>query len=78
MGKVVRISAVLMLEIIVGVSLGLLLLVVTAPASSEPKPFSHQQCQYPERTTNLPHGCDNSDPCDPLSAVKGGSGECDE
>lgn len=34
------------------------------------------KCQYPARTTNPPGGCDNSDPCDPMDAVKGGSGEC--
>lgn len=39
--------------------------------------FDHSQCQYPDRTTNPPNGCDNSDPCDP-SNVKGGSGDCVE
>lgn len=38
--------------------------------------FDHSQCQYPLRTTNPANGCDNSDPCDPQDAVKGGSGEC--
>ncbi len=38
-------------------------------------PFDHSTCQYPDRTTNPPNGCDNSDPCDP-SNVKDGSGEC--
>lgn len=47
----------------------------TQPASASPA-FDHSHCQYPTRTTNPPDGCDNSDPCDPLSAVKGGSGEC--
>lgn len=39
------------------------------------KPFSHEFCQYPDRTTNPPDGCDNSDPCDPAN-TKGGSGDC--
>ncbi len=39
-------------------------------------PFDHSECQYPDRTTNPHDGCDNSDPCDTQSAVKGGSGEC--
>lgn len=39
--------------------------------------FDHSQCQYPDRTTNPPNGCDNIDPCDPAN-VKGGSGECTE
>lgn len=39
------------------------------------RPFDHSDCQYPDRTTNPPDGCDNSDPCDPAT-VKGGSGEC--
>ena len=45
-----------------------------APAA-QAQTFSHDQCQYPDRTTNPPNGCDNSDPCDP-SNVKGGSGDC--
>lgn len=35
----------------------------------------HSYCQYPDRTTNPPGGCDNTDPCDPAN-VKGGSGDC--
>lgn len=38
--------------------------------------FDHSTCQYPDRTTNPANGCDNSDPCDPSDAVKGGSGDC--
>lgn len=57
---------------------------IVLPAESRPQPagasqsapFDHSQCQYPTRTTNPPDGCDNSDPCDPASAAKGGSGEC--
>lgn len=45
---------------------------------SDMKTFDHMQCQYPYRSTNPPNGCDNSDPCDPLDAIKGGSGECDD
>lgn len=41
------------------------------------KPFDHNLCQYPTRTTNPVDGCDNSDPCDPAN-VKGGSGECND
>lgn len=33
-------------------------------------------CQYPGRSTNPKGGCDNTDPCDPASAAKGGSGDC--
>lgn len=44
-------------------------------AGNLPK-FDHSSCQYPDRTTNPSNGCDNSDPCDPLDAVKGGSGDC--
>jgi len=46
----------------------------TQPASAAPA-FDHSNCQYPDRTTNPPNGCDNSDPCDPAQ-VKGGSGDC--
>lgn len=40
--------------------------------------FDHSHCQYPERTTNPPNGCDNTDPCDPANAAKGGSGDCSD
>lgn len=50
---------------------------VTAAPVVEPAPFDHSGCQYPDRTTNPPNGCDNSDPCDPAN-VKGGSGDCDD
>lgn len=43
-------------------------------AAAQPA-FDYSQCQYPDRTTNPPGGCDNSDPCDPAN-VKGGSGDC--
>lgn len=43
--------------------------------ADKPLVFDHSNCQYPDRTTNPPNGCDNSDPCDPAN-VKGGSGEC--
>lgn len=42
---------------------------------SSAQSFDHSQCQYPDRTTNPPNGCDNSDPCDPAN-VKGAGGEC--
>lgn len=45
-----------------------------APAA-QAQSFDHSNCQYPDRTTNPPNGCDNSDPCDPAN-VKGGSGDC--
>ena len=49
----------------------------TQPANaSQATVLDHSQCQYPDRTTNSAGGCDNSDPCDPQDAVKGGSGEC--
>lgn len=34
--------------------------------------FDHSQCQYPNRPTNLPEGCDNSDLCDPTNIKDGG------
>ncbi len=43
--------------------------------ADKPLLFDHSQCQYPDRTTNPPNGCDNTDPCDPAN-TKGGSGEC--
>lgn len=38
--------------------------------------FDPQNCQYPERSTNTPTTCDNSDPCDPAN-VRGASGACE-
>lgn len=29
------------------------------------QPFSHEYCQYPERWSNPPYGCDNTDPAVP-------------
>ena len=36
----------------------------TQPASAAPT-FDHSNCQYPDRWTNPPNGCDNSDPAVP-------------
>lgn len=49
---------------------------IALPQKASAATFDHSQCQYPTRTTNPPEGCDNSDPCDPASAAKGGSGDC--
>lgn len=55
----------------------LLFAVLSQAAAQQPAgKFDHQVCQYPTRTTNPPNACDNSDPCDPAGAAKGGSGEC--
>lgn len=48
--------------------------VSTAAAADQPL-FDHSNCQYPDRSTNPPGGCDNTDPCDPGN-TKGGSGAC--
>lgn len=47
----------------------------TRPVQGEASTFDHSNCQYPDRTTNPPDGCDNTDPCDPAT-TKGGSGDC--
>lgn len=73
MKKTLLIAAAVAVITFAGASLGTQL--GDASASTE---FDHSQCQYPDRTTNPPNGCDNSDPCDPQSAVKGGSGECSD
>lgn len=66
--------------VIIGLCIFLIALMFTLSATAapidEPTPFDHSTCQYPDRTTNPPNGCDNSDPCDPANAAKGGSGEC--
>lgn len=36
-----------------------------AASSQSPAPFDHSNCQYPNRETNPPNGCDNSDPACP-------------
>lgn len=60
----------------VGISTALPVQTRPQPASaSQQEPFDHSNCQYPDRTTNPPNGCDNSDPCDPAQ-TKGGSGDC--
>lgn len=64
--------------IIVGLLIGLIAAQLLPTANAQDSvvaPFDHSNCQYPDRTTNPPDGCDNSDPCDPAQ-VKGGSGDC--
>lgn len=39
--------------------------------------FDHSQCQYPNRASNPPDGCDNSDPARP-ECMKLGAENCDE
>lgn len=52
--------------IIVGLLIGLVAaeLVKPSPAPAQAA-FSHANCQYPDRWTNPPNGCDNSDPAVP-------------
>lgn len=38
-------------------------------------PFDHANCQYPERASNPPDGCDNSDPARP-ECMKLGVEDC--
>lgn len=45
--------------------------------SGQAAEFSHEDCQYPTRTTNPPNGCDNTDPCDPNN-TENASGACVE
>lgn len=44
----------------------------TARAS---EPFDHTQCQYPDRLSNPPDGCDNTDPARP-ECMKVGTEDC--
>ena len=53
-------------------------LAVRVAAAEKQPAFDHSGCQYPDRSTNPPNGCDNSDPCDPANAAKGGSGMCSD
>lgn len=39
------------------------------------EPFDHSDCQYPNRLSNPPDGCDNSDPARP-ECMKGGTEDC--
>ena len=47
------------------------------PASAAVETFDHSNCQYPERWSNPPNGCDNSDPAVP-ECIKGISTESAE
>lgn len=49
-------------SLIVGISTTLPVQTRTQPAVAA---FDHSNCQYPERWTNPPDGCDNSDPAVP-------------
>lgn len=37
----------------------------------------HSNCQYPNRLSNPPDGCDNSDPARPECVTKFGTEDCD-
>ena len=60
--------------------ISLLVTVINSASAAAPEStkttFDHSTCQYPERSTNPPDGCDNSDPCDPTNVKGGGTGEC--
>jgi hypothetical protein len=52
------------------VAIGVILflaVIKSASAQEQPAPavFDHSACQYPDRETNPPNGCDNSDPACP-------------
>jgi hypothetical protein len=59
--------------ITIAMALAMLLILSLFPVQTEPKPagatpqppFDHSNCQYPDRWTNPPRGCDNSDPAVP-------------
>lgn len=46
------------------------------PVSAQSLVFDHSNCQYPNRLSNPPDGCDNSDPARP-ECMKFGTEECD-
>jgi hypothetical protein len=46
------------------------------PAGAATETFDHSDCQYPNRKSNPPDGCDNSDPARP-ECMKIGIEDCD-
>ena len=69
--------------LLAGIIIGFLLyagykLIVDEPIFGSPAAaaqFDHSQCQYPNRETNPPDGCDNSDPARP-ECMKFGTEDC--
>lgn len=62
--------------------LGFLYILTSDPANSIVRPvsavaFDHSVCQYPNRLSNPPDGCDNSDPANP-ECMKYGTETCDD
>lgn len=49
---------------LVGISAALPVQTRPQPSSAS-QPFDHSNCQYPDRWSNPPNGCDNSDPAVP-------------
>lgn len=49
----------------------------TGVSAATEKSFDHSNCQYPERWSNPPDGCDNSDPAVP-ECIKGITSEAAE
>lgn len=59
-------GAVALAFVIVGISAVLPVKTQPQPTSaSQTVPFDHSSCQYPDRWSNPPNGCDNSDPAVP-------------
>lgn len=50
--------------------------ILSPPTSAAAEPFDHSNCQYPNRLSNPPDGCDNSDPARP-ECMKFGTEDCD-
>lgn len=72
-----KVYKVIILSIVVVVLISVAVVASKQEASGvENRSFDHSVCQYPNRSTNPPEGCDNSDPCNPQDAAKGGSGAC--
>lgn len=58
-------AGLLVVQIIVFGTLFLMPSETRTQSASATTPFSHANCQYPDRWTNPPNGCDNSDPAVP-------------
>lgn len=70
------IPALLTLSVVLGIIFGIILYNVSVGAVEEIQKFDHSQCQYPNRLSNPPDGCDNTDPAQP-ECMKGGTESCE-
>lgn len=72
---VIPVVVMIVVAIVAAIAIGLWLHNSSRSAYAAEPAFDHSGCQYPERLSNPPNGCDNSDPARP-ECMKFGIEDC--